>query len=85
MGCLALAGERDEAGHLFERLAGRTNDLGLFSEQVDPRDGAALGNFPQAFSHIGLINAAGGLGDLDAGHRELPPGPGRRIPWDSGA
>ncbi|MGR6320552.1 glycoside hydrolase family 15 protein [Micromonospora soli] len=78
--CLALAGERDRAGQLFERLAARVNDLGLFAEQIDPYSGEALGNFPQAFSHIGLINAAGDLTDLDAGSHELPPAPGRRIP-----
>ncbi|MEU5785850.1 glycoside hydrolase family 15 protein [Micromonospora lupini] len=78
--CLALAGERDRAGQLFERLAARANDLGLFAEQVDPHSGEALGNFPQAFSHIGLINAAGDLTDLDAGRHDLPPAPDRLIP-----
>ncbi|MEV4808847.1 glycoside hydrolase family 15 protein [Micromonospora avicenniae] len=78
--CLALAGERDRAGQLFEQLAGRVNDLGLLAEQIDPQSGEALGNFPQAFSHIGLINAAGDLTDLDAGHHDLPPAPDRRIP-----
>jgi GH15 family glucan-1,4-alpha-glucosidase len=56
--CLALAGERDRAAALFERLAGRANDLGLFAEQIDLRTGEQLGNFPQAFSHIGLLSAA---------------------------
>ncbi|MGS2617813.1 glycoside hydrolase family 15 protein [Micromonospora sp. LZ34] len=78
--CLALAGERDRAGQLFERLADRVNDLGLFAEQIDPYSGEALGNFPQAFSHIGLINAAGDLTDLDTGRRDLPPAPDRLIP-----
>ncbi|MBQ0892235.1 glycoside hydrolase family 15 protein [Micromonospora sp. U56] len=78
--CLALTGERDRAGQLFERLADRANDLGLFAEQIDPYSGEALGNFPQAFSHIGLINAAGDLTDLDAGRHDLPPAPGRLIP-----
>ncbi|MEU4678545.1 glycoside hydrolase family 15 protein [Micromonospora sp. NPDC023737] len=78
--CLALAGERDRAGQLFEHLADQVNDLGLLAEQVDPRSGQALGNFPQALSHIGLINAAGDLTDLDAGHQDLPPAPDRRIP-----
>ncbi|WP_433280032.1 glycoside hydrolase family 15 protein [Micromonospora sp. CA-244673] len=78
--CLALAGERARAGQLFERLAARANDLGLFSEQIDPYSGEALGNFPQAFSHIGLINAAGDLTDLDAGRHDVPPAPDRLIP-----
>lgn len=82
--CLALAGERDRAGQLFERLAGRVNDLGLFAEQIDPDSGEALGNFPQAFSHIGLINAAGDLGDVDAGRHILPPAPERFIPAPEG-
>ncbi|MFI6780394.1 glycoside hydrolase family 15 protein [Micromonospora sp. NPDC050276] len=63
--CLALAGERDRAHRLFRGLAARVNDLGLFAEQIDPLTGEQLGNFPQAFSHIGLINAAGVLTDVD--------------------
>ncbi|MFV2100848.1 glycoside hydrolase family 15 protein [Micromonospora sp. LOL_024] len=59
--CLAQAGEVDRAERLFRQLAGRANDLGLFAEQIDPTTGEHLGNFPQAFSHIGLINAAGQL------------------------
>lgn len=82
--CLALAGERDRAGQLFERLAGRVNDLGLFAEQIDPYSGESLGNFPQAFSHIGLINAAGDLTDVDAGRHILPPAPERFIPAPKG-
>lgn len=81
--CLALAGERDRAGQLFERLADRVNDLGLFAEQIDADSGEALGNFPQAFSHIGLINAAGDL-DVDAGRHILPPAPERFIPAPKG-
>lgn len=61
VGCLAMAGELERASQLFEQLAGRTNDLGLFAEQIDQVTGEHLGNFPQAFSHIGLINAAGRL------------------------
>jgi GH15 family glucan-1,4-alpha-glucosidase len=56
---LALGGGTvDEARHLFERLCGYANDVGLFAEEIDPTTGVALGNFPQAFTHVGLVNAA---------------------------
>ena len=54
----ALAGNVDHAKDVFERAASRVNDLGLLSEEIDISSGAMVGNFPQAFSHIGLINAA---------------------------
>jgi GH15 family glucan-1,4-alpha-glucosidase len=55
---LALSGKTEKAGELFEGTARRANHLGLYAEQIDPRSGAFLGNFPQAFSHIGFINSA---------------------------
>jgi GH15 family glucan-1,4-alpha-glucosidase len=56
---LALGGGTpEEARDLFERLCGYANDVGLFAEEIDQSTGAALGNFPQAFTHVGLINAA---------------------------
>jgi GH15 family glucan-1,4-alpha-glucosidase len=55
---MILAGETIAARERFEALLGYANDLGLFAEEADPESGEALGNFPQAFSHTGLINAA---------------------------
>ena len=55
---LALQGRRDEAKALFERLLGLRNDLGLLAEEYDPRLGRQLGNFPQAWSHVALVNSA---------------------------
>ena len=56
--CLAQAGELERAQELFDQLAGYANDLGLLAEEIDTVNGEQLGNFPQAFSHIGLIKAA---------------------------
>jgi GH15 family glucan-1,4-alpha-glucosidase len=55
---LARSGRVDEAEEEFEALCGKSNDVGLYAEELDPRGGQALGNFPQAFSHVGLVNAA---------------------------
>ncbi len=52
-----MIGRRDEAESLFGRLVGLCNDVGLLAEEYDPRAKRQLGNFPQAFSHVGLINA----------------------------
>src|SRR5262249_21111129 len=60
---LVLQGRRKEARALFERLLGLCNDVGLLAEEYDPRAGRQLGNFPQAFSHLALINAALNLDD----------------------
>jgi GH15 family glucan-1,4-alpha-glucosidase len=56
--CLAQAGEIERAERLFDQLAGYANDVGLLAEEIDTANGEQLGNFPQAFSHIGLITAA---------------------------
>jgi GH15 family glucan-1,4-alpha-glucosidase len=56
--CLARAGEAERARELFERLLGFCNDVGLLAEEIDPHSGELIGNFPQAFSHLGLIQAA---------------------------
>jgi len=58
---LALLGRRDEALAMFERLLGLCNDVGLLSEEYDPSARRLVGNFPQAFSHVGLINTARNL------------------------
>lgn len=55
---LALSGRLDEAVAIFDGLLGRANHVNLFSEQIDPHSGAFLGNFPQAFTHLGIINSA---------------------------
>ncbi|MEU6536280.1 glycoside hydrolase family 15 protein [Streptomyces sp. NPDC047000] len=55
---LHMTGRTEEAEKLFERLVGLTNDVGLLSEEYDPVAGRQLGNFPQAFSHIGLVGTA---------------------------
>jgi GH15 family glucan-1,4-alpha-glucosidase len=55
---LRMTGREKEARELFERLLGLCNDVGLLSEEYDPVTGQHLGNFPQAFSHIGLVTTA---------------------------
>jgi GH15 family glucan-1,4-alpha-glucosidase len=62
-----LIGRRDEAIALFERLLGLRNDLGLMSEEYDPEAKRLLGNFPQAFSHVALINTAAHLAKIETG------------------
>jgi GH15 family glucan-1,4-alpha-glucosidase len=70
-------GSLSEAQDLFETLLRRGNDVGLYAEEIEPRTGAALGNFPQAYTHVGLINAALTLQDRaergarDSGQRRL--------------
>lgn len=55
---LAKVGQPARARSVFERAAAFINDVGLLAEEVDPSAASSLGNFPQAFSHIGLVNAA---------------------------
>jgi GH15 family glucan-1,4-alpha-glucosidase len=59
--CLRLMGRMSEARELFERLLELRNDVGLLSEEYDPRAKRQLGNFPQAFSHVALVNTARNL------------------------
>jgi GH15 family glucan-1,4-alpha-glucosidase len=67
----ALAGEIERAKTTFEKAVGYANDLGLLAEEVDPSTKELLGNFPQAFSHIGLVNAAWAIAQAEKG---LSPG-----------
>jgi GH15 family glucan-1,4-alpha-glucosidase len=53
-----VSGQAARARAVFERAVRYVNDVGLLAEEVDPATGELLGNFPQAFSHIGLVNAA---------------------------
>lgn len=55
---LAMQGRLVEARSLFERLLPYAGRLGLFSEEIDPQSNVSLGNYPQAFTHIALINSA---------------------------
>jgi GH15 family glucan-1,4-alpha-glucosidase len=67
-------GRHDDATQLFERLLAIRNDLGLLAEEYEPREKRHQGNFPQAFSHVGLINTAFNLtrGDKPAEQRADP-------------
>jgi GH15 family glucan-1,4-alpha-glucosidase len=64
---LALTGRRDDALHLFERLLSLRNDVGLLSEEYDPGSRRLLGNFPQAFTHVALVNTARNLSEETRG------------------
>ncbi|HKY22472.1 MAG TPA: glycoside hydrolase family 15 protein [Vicinamibacterales bacterium] len=61
---LAMVGRLDDAVKLFYRLQSYANGVGLFSEDIEPRTGLLLGNFPQAYTHVGLINTAVTISDL---------------------
>ena len=69
----ALAGEVDQAVATFERAVAAINDVGLLAEEVDAGSGEMIGNFPQAFSHIGLVNAAWAI--VQAQQRAAVAGP----------
>jgi GH15 family glucan-1,4-alpha-glucosidase len=73
---LALLGRREEARRLFERLLSIRNDVGLLAEQYDPAARRLMGNFPQAFSHVALVNTAHNLTRVrgPAVHRGSEPG-----------
>jgi alpha,alpha-trehalase len=73
---------RTRARAVFDRAAGHANEIGLLAEKIDPHTGELLGNFPQAFSHIGLINAAWAIAQAEtrAGPRADVES-GRRAPF----
>lgn len=62
---LALADRVDRAREVFDLTIGYANDVGLLVEEIDPKTGALLRDFPQAFSHIGLINAAWAINESE--------------------
>ena len=82
---LAEAGQPARARTVFARAAAFVNDVGLLAEEVDPASGELLGNFPQAFSHIGLVNAAWAISEAE--RRQKAPGengPGSSNPPSGG-
>ena len=66
-----LTGRRSEAEALFERLLALGNDVGLFAEEYEPHTKRMLGNFPQAFTHVGLIGAALSILQRKKGEQQL--------------
>jgi len=62
---LAMIGDRERAERIFRRMLRHANHVGLYSEEIDPASGEFLGNFPQAFTHIALINCAAALSRLE--------------------
>jgi GH15 family glucan-1,4-alpha-glucosidase len=70
-----MLGRTKEARELFERLLGLANDVGLLSEEYDPQAKRLLSNFPQAFTHVSLLNTAGNLSNTK--HRALHRATGR--------
>ena len=77
---LVLQGRREEARALYERLLALRNDVGLLAEEYDPRAGRMLGNFPQAFSHVGLVNTAFNLTRADSPAKQRSGGRAKTRP-----
>jgi GH15 family glucan-1,4-alpha-glucosidase len=80
--CDAMAGDLDRATTTFEQVLAYANDVGLFAEEIDPADGTLLGNFPQAFTHVGLIDAALTIARARAGETRRP---GEEMPLEAKA
>jgi GH15 family glucan-1,4-alpha-glucosidase len=68
--CLAQLGRQDEARALFESLLAKRTPLGLIAEEYDPGLKRLVGNFPQAFTHVGLVNSAQNLSEHQLGPAE---------------
>jgi GH15 family glucan-1,4-alpha-glucosidase len=81
---LARAGQSARARTVFERAIAFINDVGLLAEEVDPSSGELLGNFPQAFSHIGLVNAAWAIAEVEAQQSASQEGASGGAPGPSG-
>jgi alpha,alpha-trehalase len=77
---LALAGQVERAREVFERAAAFVTDLGLLAEEIDPATGELLGNYPQAFSHIGLVNAAWAIDQAERARSVDVPAPRAAAP-----
>jgi GH15 family glucan-1,4-alpha-glucosidase len=70
---LAMSGQVERARAVFERAIAFVNDVGLLAEEIDEETGELLGNFPQAFSHIGLVNAAWAISEAERRVAAVPP------------
>jgi GH15 family glucan-1,4-alpha-glucosidase len=81
---LQMIGQDDEAAELFGRLLALRNDLGLLSEEYDPRYSRQVGNTPQAFSHVPLIQAALNLDQHAGAHIRVPDGDAQRVQGHGG-
>jgi GH15 family glucan-1,4-alpha-glucosidase len=64
--CLARIDNLEDARKLFDQTVGKANDVGLFSEELDPKSGHLLGNFPQGLTHLAHIDAASVLAETDS-------------------
>ena len=81
----ALAGEVEQARATFERAVAYASDVGLLAEEVDPRTGEMIGNYPQAFSHIGLVTAAWAIAEAERHSQEATAAADRGVPQRRGS